>query len=116
MTTQSHRPTAGTAPDLLTVEEVARVLRIGRTKAFELVRRWLATDGTDGLPAVRVGHQLRVPRGAVEGLIGGSITWPIPDEPAARTPPAPVTAINTRPRSTRQRRSRSVQQSLPLPS
>jgi hypothetical protein len=55
MTTRSRRPATSTAPDVLTVEEAARVLRIGRTKCFELVRRWFATDGADGLPAVRVG-------------------------------------------------------------
>ena len=107
MTTQCRKPRTGTAPDLLTVEEAAWVLRIGRTKAYELVRRWFATDGADGLPAVRVGHQVRVLRYGLEELIGGPITWPIPiEDPASATTPAPITAIDT-PRSARRSRRRS---------
>ncbi len=37
-------------PDLLTVEEAARVMRIGRTKAYALAREWRATNGRSGLP------------------------------------------------------------------
>ena len=53
----------GTAevPDFLTVEEAARVLRIGRTTAYQQAHQWLDT-GRDGLPAKRVGGSLRVPR------------------------------------------------------
>jgi Helix-turn-helix domain len=116
MTTRIRRPTTGTAPDLLTVEEAARVLRVARTTAYADVRRWFATGGADGLAAVRVRRQLRVPRRALEERIGGPITWPIPDEPVTATTPAPVTAIDTRPRPSRRRRSRSAQPTLPLPS
>jgi excisionase family DNA binding protein len=103
-------------PDLLTVEEAARVLRIGRTNAYELVRRYLATDGAEGVPARRIGRLLRVPRHALEAVVGGPITWPIPDEPAVVDQPAPVIAIDTRTRSDRRPRSRPSQPSLPLPS
>ena len=47
-------------PDFLTVEEAGRVLRIGRTAAYQQARRWLDTR-TDGLPVLRVGGSLRVP-------------------------------------------------------
>ena len=104
------------APDLLTVEEAARVLRIGRTSAYELVRRFLTTGGAQGIPALRIGHQMRVPRHGLEELLGGPITWPIPDEPVTETAPAPITAIDARSHSTRRRRSSSSQPSLPLPS
>jgi hypothetical protein len=115
MTTKSRqRTTDGSAPDLLTIEEAARILWIGRTKTYELARCWLKTGGTEGLPAVRVGHQLRVQRCGVEELIGGPITWPIPDEPTDETPPAPVTEIRSRP--IRRRKPPSGQQSLPYSS
>jgi hypothetical protein len=34
------------APDFLTLEEAARILRIGRNQAYELARVWRATDGS----------------------------------------------------------------------
>ena len=55
-------------PDFLTVEEAAAVLRIGRTSAYLLCQRWRFTDGAVGLPVVRVGRQLRVPRAALVRL------------------------------------------------
>ena len=55
----------GRTPRFLTVEEAAAVLRIGRTSAYELARRWLATDGKEGIPVVRLGRSLRVPELAI---------------------------------------------------
>jgi hypothetical protein len=104
------------APDLLTIEEAARVLRIGRTSAYALARRYLRSNGAEGLPVLRVGHQLRVPRLALEALVGGPITWPIPEEVSVVEQPAPVIAIDTRTRSDRRPRSRPSQPPLPLPS
>lgn len=48
------------APDMLTIEEAARVLRIGRSAAYKLAREYLDTDGASGIPAVRIGGQRRV--------------------------------------------------------
>ena len=56
-------------PTVLTIEEAAAVLRIGRTSAYELARQWRATDGRVGLPVVRLGRQLRVPRTALVRLL-----------------------------------------------
>lgn len=56
-------------PAFLRVEEVARILRISRSAAYELANAWLATDGEAGLPAVRLGRSLRIPRAAVERLL-----------------------------------------------
>ena len=56
-------------PLLLTVEEAAGVLRIGRSLAYELARLYESTDGHDGLPVLRVGALMRVPRWALAELI-----------------------------------------------
>jgi len=66
-------------PDLFTVAEAAVVLRIGRTTAYELVRRDFASDGGEGLRVVRIGGQFRVPRAALERIVGGPVSWP-PDQ------------------------------------
>lgn len=60
-------------PLVLTVEEAARILRIGRSAAYEQARRFIATGGAEGLPALRLGRRLRVPREALNRMlaIGG---------------------------------------------
>jgi len=67
----------------LTIEEAAQVLRIGRTAAYLLAQRDLAGDGSEGLNVVRVGRLLRVPRTALEILVGGPITLRPIDPPTA---------------------------------
>lgn len=52
-------------PLLLTVEEAAAVLRIGRTLAYSLARRYEESGGVVGLPVIRLGGCLRVPRWAL---------------------------------------------------
>src|SRR5262245_33073023 len=52
-------------PVLLTVEEAAGVVRIGRTLAYDMVGRYEASGGPDGLPALRVSGCLRVPKWAL---------------------------------------------------
>jgi excisionase family DNA binding protein len=52
-------------PVFLTVDEAAAVLRIGRTSAYVLCHEWLDSEGRSGLPCVKVGRQLRVPRAAL---------------------------------------------------
>ena len=47
---------------VLTVEEVAAELRIGRSAAYSAVAR-------GEIPAVRIGRSLRVPRHALESLL-----------------------------------------------
>jgi excisionase family DNA binding protein len=73
-------------PDLLTVAEAAVVLRIGRTTAYELIRRDFASGGGEGLAVVRIGGQFRVPRSALERIVGGPVTCLVdgssPPEPA----------------------------------
>jgi hypothetical protein len=55
-------------PEFLTVEEAARVLRIGRTSAYLLAQQWRHTGGRSGLPVQRLGRLLRVPRSAIERM------------------------------------------------
>jgi len=68
-------------PALLTVLEAAAILRIGRTTAYQLAHEYRRTNGVSGLPVVRVGKQLRVPRDRLRHLIDSG------DQPSA--------AINT---------------------
>ena len=56
-------------PELLTVEEAAAVLRVGRTSAYQLAHQWRATDGECGLPVITLGRLLRVPRAALLRII-----------------------------------------------
>jgi excisionase family DNA binding protein len=118
-------PTPG-PPDFFTVEEAARILRIGRTAAYELARKWRATDGSEGLPVVAFGRLLRVPRNALEALGGGPLLTaciamiekpkPAPVEPAP--PPEPIARpvrTHRRPANhSRTRSSSSNQTALPF--
>jgi hypothetical protein len=61
-------------PVLLTVEEAGELLRIGRTKAYALTREWRETNGRSGLPVIDLGNVLRVPRHALEEMIGGAFS------------------------------------------
>jgi hypothetical protein len=83
---RGEAPPAGGLPDFLTVVEAARVLRIGRTSAYLLAQQWLYSEGREGLPVVRVGRQLRVPRRALERLAGGDLA-------AATEQPSPSPAV-----------------------
>lgn len=60
-------------PDFLTITEAAHVLRIGRTAAYALAARYEQTSGAEGLPVIRMGKQLRVPRARLEQLAGGAL-------------------------------------------
>ena len=44
------------APDFLTMEETAEILRIGRNQVYELARVWRASDGERGVPVVEFGQ------------------------------------------------------------
>lgn len=61
-------------PDFLTIDQAAAVLQIGRTAAYDMARQYQRSDGRDGLPVVRVGRQLRVPRAILEQWHGGPLT------------------------------------------
>lgn len=63
---------SSSVPDLLTVEEAARILRIGRTKAYALTQAWRDSGGEFGIPVIEIGG-LRVPRARLEEMIGAPI-------------------------------------------
>jgi hypothetical protein len=46
-------------PDFLTLDDAAAVLQISRNTAYDLARRYVSSDGTEGLPVVRVGLKSR---------------------------------------------------------
>lgn len=61
-------------PHFLTVDEAAEVLRFGRTKTYEQANLWIATGGNQGIPAIKVGGQIRVPTALLEQHFGIRIT------------------------------------------
>ena len=94
-------------PDFLTVEETAEILRIGRTAAYEQTRRYEETNGEAGIPVIRVGRLMRVPRAALERWLGGPLSDREPEREDQK-PPSP-------PRKPRRRREpKYPQQGLPL--
>ena len=58
-----HQPSE--QPWLYTVEEAAVRLLIGRTKAYQMARQYLASGGRTGMPVIRLGKCLRVPAWAL---------------------------------------------------
>lgn len=109
---ESHRTSP---PDFLTVEEAAAVLRIGRTSAYREARKFLATNGAEGLCADRFGKQIRIPRCHLEQRLGGPITWPIFTDDAVVAPPvASITPAPSARRATRRASRPPDQDTLPF--
>jgi hypothetical protein len=67
----SCMPTDGWSdlPFLLTVEEAARVLRVGRSLAYDQTTLYFKSGGTQGIPVIRLGGVLRVPKAALHELM-----------------------------------------------
>jgi hypothetical protein len=109
---ESHRTSP---PDFLTVEEAAAVLRIGRTSAYREARKFLATNGAEGLCADRFGKQIRIPRCHLEQRLGGPITWPIfTDDTGVAQPVASITPAPSVKRATRRASRPPDQDALPF--
>ena len=76
-------------PMMLTVKDAARVLRIGRSKAYEMTTQYVSSGGTQGLPCLRLGDLLRIPKAALhEYVTTGHIVQLIPQDAANATPHA----------------------------
>ena len=58
---QAH-PTFDEAPDVLTPEETAKLLRIGRNAAYEAIQR-------GDIPSVRIGRRILVPKLALQRML-----------------------------------------------
>ncbi len=72
----NHRGSSTGLPEMLTVEEAARFMRIGRTKAYAMAREWRDSGGRSGLPTVDLGHVLRVPRWRLEQMLSAGLGEP----------------------------------------
>jgi hypothetical protein len=55
-------------PAFLRIRDAAPMLGISRSAAYELANVWLNTEGQAGLPAIRLGRSIRIPRAAIERL------------------------------------------------
>jgi hypothetical protein len=123
-------------PVTFTVEEAARILRIGRTKAYAMAQEWRATGGQSGLPVIDFGNVLRVPLCKLEELLGGPLLAealaaespatpatpaesppsPEPPAPASVATPAPDAPSTRAPRPTQRRARTADQPALPFAS
>jgi hypothetical protein len=74
MAQRDHLVSGDGVPVLLTVEEAGTLLRIGRTKAYAMAREWRESNGRSGLPVIDLGHVLRVPRRALEEMVGAEFS------------------------------------------
>ena len=69
-TTTFRRPKARSEEgSLLTIAEAARLLRISRSHGYELAKRYLRTDGAEGILAIQVGSCVRVPAWALREMV-----------------------------------------------
>jgi len=92
-------------PIVLTVSDAARVLRIGRSKAYEMAALYTSSCGTRGLPCLRIGDLVRVPKDALhEFVTTGQIVQLIPQ-------PVDHAIADTTPRSRTARKPRSADRS-----
>lgn len=69
----SLQPDATGEPEVLTVEEAAAILRIGRSCAYALARQFRSSGGREGLPVIKLGRHLRVPRSGLDRLLDAEI-------------------------------------------
>ena len=96
-------------PLLLKVEEAASVLRIGRSKAYQMTTLYATSGGMDGLPVLRMGDLLRVPKFALhEFVTTGRVVQLVP----ANHNHAPVDPTSVLPRARTRRAADRAQLSL----
>ena len=102
-------------PDFLTVAEAARILRIGRTAAYEQARLWRETEGREGLPVCIVGGLLRVPTALFEQHYGVRITMTfLADAGDGKKKPAVRRLESSRSKPARRQNREAPQDGLPF--
>jgi excisionase family DNA binding protein len=62
-------PEGSSSFDVLTIDEVATILRISRNAAYAAAREWRVTDGARGLPCIEIGRTLRVSRADLDRFL-----------------------------------------------
>ncbi len=78
------------------------MIRISRTLAYDMVGRYEASGGTDGLPAIRVSGCLRVPKWALaEWISTGRVVCLIPQSVEGEGAPGVDEEARTSPRRPR---------------
>ena len=96
-------------PILLKVDEAMRVLRIGRSKAYEMTTLYETSGGIKGLPCLRMGDVLRIPRFALQELVTtGRIVQLLQKPELDATAHATPSRKSTRPRQTADRSQLSL--------
>lgn len=109
--------------NVLTVEQTASVLGIGRGTAYTQCRLNLLTEHREGIPCHRISNRILVYRAELEAWLGFPIEVPQADDtppPASQPPPAappapPTPATADRPKSSRSpRRVPPEQGTLPF--
>jgi excisionase family DNA binding protein len=63
-------------PEMLRVDEAAEVLRISRSRAYDEVNAFLRSGGAAGLPSIRIGRTVRVPKRALVAWIDAQLGSP----------------------------------------
>jgi hypothetical protein len=100
-------------PLMLNIDQTCEVLSIGRSLAYAQARRYLTTAGREGIPAVRIGGALRIPRTALVEMLLATPPPAVTEGTALHAvaelePSTTTTRHSTRPRL---RRARSARQS-----
>lgn len=60
-------------PEMMRVIDAARALGVSRTVAYQQAHLYEATGGREGLPVVRIGRTMRVPKQALERWINSAL-------------------------------------------
>ena len=63
--TQISHPDPDPLPPFLTVSQVQNLLQLGRGSIYRQIELYFESDGAEGIPAVRIGRSIRVPRHAL---------------------------------------------------